>query len=93
MSRSRSKNRAIPGAGRLLGVEAIYTEEEAVCARCGAPATQLHHWAPAELFEDADLWPTSQLCGDCHRLWHRVINANRARLHGDLGRRPTPTPG
>lgn len=87
MSRSRSKNRAIPGAGRLLGVEAIYTSEEAVCARCGAPATQLHHWAPAELFEDADLWPTSQLCGDCHRLWHVTINAERRRRHGSLQRR------
>lgn len=89
MSRSRSRNRADLSLPR--GVEAIYTPEEAICARCGNLAEHLHHWAPFELFDDADLWPTSTLCGDCHRRWHQVINGNRAQRHGDLGRRrPTP---
>lgn len=41
------------------------------CARCGATdGTELHHWAPHAVFEDADWWPTNYLCRQCHRFWH-----------------------
>lgn len=41
------------------------------CARCGrTDAVEIHHWAPWHLFQDADDWPKSPLCPDCHRLWH-----------------------
>lgn len=74
------------GIGR--GVEAIYDPiGPGRCARCGAPAECVHHWAPRELFEDAEEWPTSELCKDCHRRWHVTINAERRRRHGSLGRR------
>lgn len=41
------------------------------CARCGSTnGTQLHHWAPQSIFDDADKWPTSYLCISCHEEWH-----------------------
>lgn len=42
------------------------------CARCGRDdAIEIHHWAPRQLFpDDADDWPTSPLCPDCHHRWH-----------------------
>jgi hypothetical protein len=45
------------------------------CARCGNPATELHHWAPFEVFKaEFDLWPTSYLCLDCHRRWLEMMS-------------------
>jgi hypothetical protein len=32
------------------------------CARCGNPDAEEHHWAPRELFDDAEGWPTDWLC-------------------------------
>jgi hypothetical protein len=43
------------------------------CTRCGAFGTELHHWAPQALFEDAWNWPTDYLCVPCHQRWHRVV--------------------
>jgi len=45
------------------------------CSRCGRRDVplQVHHWAPRARFEDADDWPTSALCHDCHVSWHRVM--------------------
>ena len=41
------------------------------CERCGHHGpVELHHWAPRSIFEDADEWPVSDLCGVCHRRWH-----------------------
>jgi len=48
------------------------TKERPPCVRCGAWGSEEHHWAPRALFTDADLWPTSWLCRQCHRLWHDV---------------------
>lgn len=46
------------------------------CTRCGsASGTELHHWAPRAIFNDAELWPTSWLCPGCHRTWHQAIRA------------------
>lgn len=50
-----------------------YTNNNPPCERCKATGTELHHWAPRHLFEDADLWPQSYLCSDCHKRWHTVI--------------------
>lgn len=44
------------------------------CERCGSvDGTELHHWAPKYLFDDADDWPTSYLCRACHTKWHRAV--------------------
>jgi hypothetical protein len=47
------------------------------CERCGDLfGSEEHHWAPRHLFEDADLWPTSWLCRECHALWHSIVTPN-----------------
>lgn len=43
------------------------------CAVCRGLGTELHHWAPKHLFEDAHLWPTSYLCKKHHDEWHKKI--------------------
>lgn len=49
------------------------------CQVCGEWGTEIHHWAPKELFGDeADLWPTAYLCPPCHGRWH--VEINKARL-------------
>ena len=45
------------------------------CARCGCPGVEIHHTAPAEVFDDSDEWPTIELCVGHHREWHRRMNA------------------
>lgn len=49
------------------------------CAVCGAWGTEVHHWAPKELFTPciAEHWPTSYLCQTCHAWWHDTINSLR----------------
>ena len=44
------------------------------CAVCGTFGTELHHWAPREFFDyEADAWPTSWLCVECHARWHNTM--------------------
>lgn len=46
------------------------------CAHCGSTdKLELHHWAPQSKFHDANEWPMSWLCQECHHEWHRRINA------------------
>lgn len=45
------------------------------CRRCGARGTELHHWAPRALFEDADIWPQDWLCRPCHTEWHQTMTS------------------
>ncbi len=46
------------------------------CQVCGSFGTEVHHWAPAAVFgQEAALWPTAQLCRDCHSEWHRRMEA------------------
>ena len=56
-----------------LSVGSDYSLNNPPCARCKRLGTELHHWAPKELFEDAEQWPQSYLCPDCHSLWHSTI--------------------
>ena len=45
----------------------------AYCSACGkAGPVEEHHWAPRSLFADAEMWPKSLLCHECHTRWHRV---------------------
>lgn len=70
----------IPKGGRLWTVcvrdtMALYGPGDP-CARCGSTGgTQLHHWAPRAIFDDAELWPMSYLCPPCHRIWHAAMRA------------------
>jgi RecJ-like exonuclease len=44
------------------------------CERCGSyQHIEHHHWAPRHLFDDADAWPTSNLCRECHVEWHQAV--------------------
>jgi hypothetical protein len=45
-----------------------------LCARCGKtlPCDE-HHIAPRKVFEDAETWPTTVLCQECHLEWHRIL--------------------
>jgi hypothetical protein len=49
------------------------------CVRCGrTDYTENHHWAPRGIFKECDEsglpeaehWPQSPLCRDCHMYWH-----------------------
>lgn len=56
------------------------TCETQPCERCGNhQKVQYHHWAPRQLFDDADSWPGSYLCQPCHALWHRVVTPHMNR--------------
>lgn len=56
----------------------VITEHEIIpCERCGSEeGSEVHHWAPAHLFDDWLDWPTSHLCRKCHREWHSVVTPN-----------------
>lgn len=56
-----------------LSVGADYSLNNPPCKRCGAIGTELHHWAPKELFEDAEEWPTAYLCPKHHQEWHNKV--------------------
>jgi hypothetical protein len=46
------------------------------CERCTLMRpVQRHHWAPRRIFGqvDSDTWPTSNLCPECHELWHTTL--------------------
>lgn len=63
-----------------LTVEDDYSEHNPKCVRCGARGTQLHHWAPKELFEDAEQWPQSYLCRLHHQEWHDKVTTKLRTL-------------
>lgn len=83
------------GGGRVLAHRKVADREQLPvgrddryvnppCQVCGAFGTQLHHWAPKEVFGplEADHWPTSFLCVRCHSEWHKRI----ADHYADTGR-------
>jgi hypothetical protein len=49
------------------------------CVRCGDRESELHHWAPKEIFgkDEAEGWPKDYLCVPCHLQWHDTINSHR----------------
>jgi len=50
------------------------------CERCGGyQRIERHHWAPRHLFTDADRWPMSNLCRQCHMEWHHVVTPHMNR--------------
>jgi hypothetical protein len=51
------------------------------CVRCGNRKSELHHWAPKEIFgkDEAESWPKDHLCVPCHLLWHDTIKALRSK--------------
>lgn len=57
-----------------LSIGADYSTNNPPCAVCGAIGTELHHFAPKELFPQMfELWPKSYLCDTCHKEWHNKI--------------------
>lgn len=46
-----------------------------VCEVCGKEGAELHHWAPSAIFghHEAEKWPTSFLCQQCHARWHHLV--------------------
>ena len=56
---------------------------EAKCAvrYCTSMETELHHFAPRNMFpDDADDWPTAYLCKVHHHLWHERVTPELYRL-------------
>ena len=56
----------------------ILSRNEVVpCEKCGSEeGSEVHHWAPMHLFEDAEDWPKSYLCRRCHMEWHAKVTPN-----------------
>ncbi len=49
--------------------------DSSVCERCGSlDGVEYHHYAPRNVFPDADKWATGYLCVTCHHEWHRAMN-------------------
>lgn len=48
---------------------------------CDQDGRHLHHWAPRYLFGDDACWnwPTSPLCEEHHREWHRIVTPDMGR--------------
>jgi hypothetical protein len=68
-----SKGNIPPEYLASLSAGADYSLNNPPCKRCGAIGTELHHWAPKELFEDAEQWPQDYLCPNCHYRWHKTV--------------------
>lgn len=85
----RTESRNIPHR-EVRNLEALpiawdNTEEAELCERCGSSeGTELHHWAPRHLFEDADEWPMSWLCVPCHLKWHQVVTPNMSERRAEF---------
>lgn len=55
-----------------------------VCAVCGEPGTEYHHWAP-QAYRDRfgpewNHWPTVFLCRKHHRQWHEIVTPTLIRM-------------
>lgn len=50
----------------------VMARENAICERCGEPATQVHHKSYKRLF-DEPLGDLEALCGKCHILHHGIV--------------------
>lgn len=49
--------------------------DSSVCERCGSlEGVEYHHYAPRNVFPDANKWATGYLCVACHREWHQTMN-------------------
>lgn len=58
------------------------------CQVCGSFGTEVHHWAPSAVFgREAAMWPTGQLCRDCHAEWHRRMEEHYSAKPAQLFRR------
>ncbi len=70
-------------------VERFDTSTAPVCAVCGQPGVEYHHWAPRHLFADAELWPGDYLCAKHHRHWHDVVTPLMCYPNGHMPERTT----
>ena len=68
--------------GRLPSVSSVPIQNDyrgnEVCAVCGSPASEDHHWAPQALAEffgaEWHKWPTTALCRKHHVQWHSIVS-------------------
>jgi hypothetical protein len=81
----------LPATTEELAAIPAYEAHKEPCVRCGTTeGTELHHWAPVELFgiPEANQWPRSYLCEMHHHLWHKKVHPTfrkdvpRKRLDG-----------
>lgn len=54
-----------------------YSVNNPPCKVCGVRGTELHHWLPQHLSDEANKWPTDYLCRPCHLFWHSIILQHR----------------
>jgi len=58
----------------------IYQPNLGICQRCNKHThVEEHHWAPHKFFKDADEWPKSLLCRECHEEWHSLMTGDLIR--------------
>jgi hypothetical protein len=74
----------LPVEARELVPELERPDPGRKCARCGEwkLGVELHHWAPRKFFADADEWPQSWLCPECHHHWHKTMHNQREVTDG-----------
>ena len=81
-----------------LPLLADYRLNNEPCAVCGVLGTELHHWAPKELFpDDFEKWPQSWLCPTHHQEWHnritipfRTLKRRLEKINGQFNAEPSP---
>ena len=68
------------GKLKLSNIEDIPTahdyRETAVCAVCGQPGAEYHHWLPQAFADDVEnhsQWPGAYLCKKHHDEWHEIV--------------------
>ena len=70
----RASNVYEPKHDHLVYAAVINDSTDNQCEKCGKMGAELHHWAPRHLFGDqADRWPVSFLCQECHATWHQAV--------------------
>lgn len=63
----------------LIPVHKDYAVQNQPCEVCGKrEGTELHHFAPRHIFEDAEQWPQAYLCKAHHDEWHIRMAAHFA---------------
>lgn len=70
----------------LLTIPVVQDYRTDICAVCGQPGTELHHFAPRFIFgDDCEQWPKVYLCREHHAHWHALVTPNMHEGRPDDG--------
>lgn len=63
-------------------LEDFTTDAYPCCVKgCTNQGSELHHFAPRHLFDDANSWPMGFLCAKHHREWHEKTKTGSYAKH------------